>query len=190
MKTAMLLLLAFALSISSLAQEETGSRKGKFFLIPEIWFSFGSVTYIDIAPMVGYHVLDRLAIGLGPHYIYQSHKAHSSIPYAYKTHLYGFKGFARFSLITHAEEFLPIKLFSELFVHCEYEGLSLEEAYFVAPYTGAGRYIYQGILVGGGVSQRVGKYNSVSFTVLWDINQMTVSPYSNPIFRVGFNTYF
>jgi len=188
-KTALLLLLAAA-GVSIMAQEETGGRMGKFFLIPEIWLSFGSSTYIDISPMVGYHVLDRLVVGIGPHYIYQSYRMDPNMNYDNSTHSYGLKGFARFSLITHAEEFLPINLFSELFVHFEYEGLSLEESYYVPPYTGEGRYIYRGMLLGGGLSQRVGMYNSVSFTVLWDINQMTVSPYSNPVFRVGFNTYF
>ena len=189
-KTALLLLLlAFHLSLIA-QEEESNGRKGKFFLIPEIWLSFGSSTYIDLAPMVGYHVLDRLALGLGPHYIYQSYNSKSSTVNDYSTHSYGLKGFVRFSLITNAEDFLPINLFSELFVHFEYEGLSLEEAYYVPPYTGDGRYIYQGILLGGGLSQRVGMYNSVSFTVLWDLNQMTISPYSNPIFRIGFNTFF
>jgi hypothetical protein len=70
------------------------------------------------------------------------------------------------------------------------EGLSLEESYFVPPYSGEGRYIYQGILVGGGFSQRIGMYNSVSFTVLWNVNELSISPYSNPVFRVGFNTFF
>jgi len=172
-----------------MAQEETSGRKGKFFLIPELWLSFGSSTYIELAPMVGYHVMDRLSIGLGPHYIYQSQKASPGYP-AYQSHSYGLKGFARFSLITNAEEWLPIKLFSELFVHLEYEGLSLEKALYVPPYTDDGRYMYKGFLVGGGFSQRVGIYNSVTFTVLWDINETTVSPYSNPIFRIGFNTFF
>ena len=58
------------------------------------------------------------------------------------------------------------------------------------PYTDEGRFVYQGILLGGGLSQRVGMYNSVSFTILWDLKESTISPYSNPIFRVGFNTFF
>jgi hypothetical protein len=191
MKKAALLLLLFAITLSLVAQEEEeNSRKGKFFLIPEIWLSFGSSTYIDIAPMVGYHVLDRLALGLGPHYIYQSYNASPSVLYDYQTHSYGLKGFIRFSLITNAEEWLPIKLFSELFAHFEYEGLSLEKAYYVPPFTEEGRYMYHGILLGGGLSQRVGIHNSVTFTVLWDINELTISPYTNPVFRVGFNTYF
>lgn len=184
----LLLLLAFPFTVS--AQEESSGRKGKFFLIPEIWLSFGSSTYIDIAPMVGYHVLDRLAVGLGPHYIYQSQNVNTPVAYDLSTHSYGLKSFARFALITNAEEFLPVKLFSDLFVHAEYEWLSLEESYYVPPYTGEGRYIYKGILLGGGFSQRIGIYSSISFSVLWDVNSMTISPYSNPVFRVGFNTFF
>jgi len=33
-------------SLSLFAQEELPSRKGKIFLIPELWLSFGSRTYI------------------------------------------------------------------------------------------------------------------------------------------------
>jgi hypothetical protein len=183
----LLLLLAFHLSLS--AQEESNGRQGKFFLVPEIWISFGSTTYIDLAPMVGYHVLDRLAFGLGPHYIYMSQNISSPIPYDQSTHVYGLKGFGRFALITNAEEFLPINLFSDLFVQAEYEGLSLEESYFVPPYTGEGRYIYQGVLLGGGFTQRIGLYNSISFAVLWNVNELSISPYSNPVFRIGFNTF-
>ena len=190
MKKTVLLLLITALSFSLFAQENEDGRKGRFFLIPELWLSFGPSTYIDISPMVGYHVFDRLAVGLGPHYIFLSQKATAAYPYDYQTHSYGLKGFARFSLITHAEEFLPLNLFNELFVHLEYEGLSLEKAYYVPPFNEDGRFIYQGILVGGGISQRVGLYNSVSFTVLWNINESSTSPYSNPVFRVGFNTFF
>jgi len=190
MRRVMLLILIVAVSYSVTAQEESPGRKGKFFLIPEFWLSFGTMTYVEVSPMVGYHVLDRLVVGLGPHYMYQSQKATPPYPYSYQTHSFGLKGFARFSLITDAEEFLPIKLFSEIFVHVEYEGLSLEKKYYVPPYTESGRFIYRGMFLGGGFSQRIGVYNSVSFTILWDINESTISPYTNPILRVGFNTYF
>jgi len=187
-----LLLIIMALStLSSLAQEEAPSRKGKFFLIPELWLSFGSRTYIELGPLVGYHVNDRLSVGVGPHYIYSSQKATPSYPYAYETHTFGIKSFGRFSLITNAEQFLPIKLFNDLFVHVEYEALSMESAYAAPPGSSDGsRFLYHALLIGGGFNQRVGMYNSVSFTVLWDVNGTSSSPYSNPIFRVGFNTFF
>jgi hypothetical protein len=171
------------------SQEEPPDRKGKFFLVPEFWLSFGSTTYIEVVPMVGYHALERLVVGAGPHYIYQSVKVSPVNPYSYETHVFGLKGFVRFALITNAEQFLPVNLFSDLFVHLEYEGMSLEKNIYYQP-GDQGRFIYHCFLVGGGFNQRIGMYNSVSFMVLWDVNETTMSPYSNPVFRVGFNTYF
>lgn len=174
-----------------LAQPEMPDRTGKFFLVPELWLTFGTSTYIDIAPMLGYHINDRFSVGLGPHYIYQSQKATPYYPVSYHTHIFGLKGFARFALITNAEQFLPISLFHDLFAHVEYEGMSLEKAYFYAPaYPDDGRFIYQGLLVGGGISQRVGIFNTISIMALWNLNESSRSPYSNPLFRIGFNTYF
>jgi hypothetical protein len=186
-----IVLVAAALNLNGQVQPEEESRKGKFFLVPEFWLSFGSRTYVEVAPLVGYHVFDRLVVGLGPHYIFQSQKATSYYPFAYQTHVFGLKGFARFALITNAEKFLPINLFSDLFVHAEYEGMSLEKQYYYAPtYPEDGRFIYQAFLVGGGFNQRVGMYSAFSFMVLWNLNESSMSPYSNPVFRIGFNMYF
>jgi len=184
-------ILVFCCSIQTVAQGEMPDRKRKLFLVPELWLSFGTNTYIDVAPMLGYHLTDRISIGAGPHYLYQSQKATPNYPYSYKTHAYGIKGFARFALITNAEQFLPVKLFSDLFAHAEYEGISLEkEHYYTLTYRKEGRFIYHGFLVGGGFTQRIGMFNSISFMVLWNLNGSTNSPYSNPVFRIGFNAYF
>ena len=166
--------------------DEEEGRKGRFFLVPEFWLSFGYSTYIEIAPLLGYHVNDRLSLGLGPHYIYQSWK---TTP-AEDTHVFGLKGFARFGIITNAEEFLPVNLFSELFAHVEYEGMSLENGIYNSLPGDEERYLVHAFLVGGGLSQRVGMFNSISFMVLWNLNETGGSPYTNPVFRVGFNTYF
>ena len=190
MKRSLVFVFLVICTLSSFAQEEMPSRKGKFFLIPEIWLSFGSRTYIELGPLVGYHVNDRLVVGLGPHYIYQNQRASPAYPYAYESHAFGLKGFGRFSLITNGKEFLPIKLFDDLFVHVEYEAMSLENSYSLPGSADSDRFIYNSLLLGGGFNQRVGMYNSISFTVLWDINGTVYSPYSNPIFRVGFNTFF
>jgi len=186
-KTILILFLLGSVLVSAWAQEEAPDRKGKVFLTPEFWLSFGTSTYIELAPLVGYHVMDRLVVGLGPHYIYQSVKATPLYPYSYETHIFGLKGFARFALITNAEQFLPINLFNDLFIHAEHEGMSLEDDYMVAD---SKRDIYKLFLVGAGFNQRIGVYNSVSFMVLWDLNETSRSPYSNPVFRIGFNTYF
>jgi len=175
------------LSASSLsAQGEWPSRKGKFFLMPEFWLSLGPSTYIEVSPMVGYHVTDRLSVGVGPHYIYQRIKA---FPYNYETHVFGMRAFGRFALITNSEESILVNLFSDLFVHVEYEGMSLEKSIY--HYLGGeGRFLCHSVLVGGGINRRLGPYNSVSLMILWDINESMSSPYASPIFRMGFNSYF
>jgi len=193
MKQRLAFILLLLLSLQPLAKaqqerQEYPDRKGKFFLVPEFWLSFGSGTYIDIAPMVGYHVSDRFTVGLGPHYIFQSWK---STPYQRpgETHVFGMKGFLRFAILTHAEQYLPINLFSDLFVHAEYEGMSLDSQYY-GPVPENGRYLYNALLVGGGFNQRIGINSSVSFMVLWNVNESVSAPYSNPVFRIGFNIYF
>ena len=185
--SAILILLISASLLS--AQGEWPDRKGKLFLVPEFGLSFGSSTYIEISPMIGYHVMDRLTVGVGPHYIYQKQKVAPSYPVDFESHVFGMRAFGRFALITHAEEFIPLNLFSDLFVHVEYEGMSLEKDIYHYQ-GGEGRFLYHSILVGGGINQRLGPYNSVSLMMLWDINESTTSPYANPIFRIGFNTYF
>ncbi|RPI44367.1 MAG: hypothetical protein EHM46_02960 [Bacteroidetes bacterium] len=171
------------------AQE--ADRKGKLYLVPEFWLSLGDRTYIDLAPQMGYHFFDRFSAGTGPHYFFLSQRAVFYHPESFQTHGYGWKVFTKFALITHAEEFLPINLFSDLFVHAEYEALSLEKARFYAPtYPDEGRFIYHGFLVGGGIAQRVGIYNSISIMILWDLNESSRSPYTNPEFRFGFSLYF
>jgi len=186
-----LILISAGLATHLKAQQEMPDRKGKFYLVPELWLSVGTRSYIEIAPLIAYHLTHRFSAGLGPHYIFQSQKETPFFPYSYRTHLFGIKAFARFSLITNAEQFLPVNLFSELFLHAEYEAISLEKAHFYAPsYPDKGRFIYQGFLAGAGLSQRVGPLNSISFIVLWDLNESTRSPYSNPVLRFAFNIYF
>jgi len=174
----------------SLDPEENLNRKGKFYFVPEFWLSFGTSTYIEVAPLIAYHLTDRLSLGLGPHYIFQSQKANYIYSQPYSTHIYGGKIFSRYSIIRHAEDFLPVKIFNELFIHAEYEAISLE--YKVFGTTGdptSGRFVLNNYMVGGGFTQRVGMHNAITFMILWNLNESYYSPYSNPIFRIGFNAY-
>ena len=189
-KLLIIVLIVAGCSASLNGQPEMPDRKGKFYLVPEFWFSVGTRSYIEIAPQIAYHLTHRLSAGLGPHYIFQSQRETPFFPQSYRTHLFGGKAFARFSVITDAEQFLPVNLFSELFLHAEYEAISLEKAYFYAPtFPDEGRFIYHATLVGAGLSQRMGELNSISFLLLWDLNDPTRSPYSNPVLRFAVNIY-
>ena len=75
-----------------------------------------------------------------------------------------------------------------LFLHGEYEMLSLESQYFdlANPVPGERFYLHS-IMVGGGVYMPMGSRSGFLLTVLWNLNESYNSIYGNPIIRIGFN---
>ena len=187
-----------AFLVSSLAGQNTGrfavnddqGRMGKIYFIPEVSLWFGTITNIQAAPQLAYHITDRLSVGIGPHYIFYQTRSYTGIV-GPKTHVWGIKGFSRVSVIRDASEFLPFYLFDELFFHVEYERLSLDNTYFQHPsYPDDSRFWSDYIFVGPGISQRIGMYSSYSILLLWNLNHDYFSLYSNPTYRIGLNIYF
>jgi hypothetical protein len=166
------------------------SRTGMFYLVPEIGLWFGSYTNIEAAPQLGYHLTDRLSVGVGPHYsYYQNNNPYSQ--FNFSTHIWGIKSFSRFSVIRDAPEILPFYLFDELFVHFEYERTSLENQYFNAPnFPADGRFWTDYFYIGAGISQRAQGYTSYTVLLLWNLNDSFNSLYNNPNYRVGLSIYF
>jgi len=71
------------LAFSQIEEPVTNDKQEKEEKIPlsqiivcgaDIGLSFGSITYIKLAPVVGYRLTDRLTAGLGPIYIYYKNK--------------------------------------------------------------------------------------------------------------------
>lgn len=123
--------------------------------------NFGSITYIDVSPTVGYYLTDNILAAVGGTYIYFSDGV-------YSTNVYGGRLFG--------EGFLnevPILAHAELEVLNFFEG-SLRERINVV-----------NILVGGGLKQTLGDRSYLSLLVLWNINESEHSLYPNPIFRAG-----
>ncbi len=171
-------------------QEDESSRKGKFFLVPELGLQFGTLTNIEVAPQIGYHITDRLVIGSGVQYTYFKQNATPLTPQSFSTHMYGIKAFTRFYLIVNAEQYLPVNLFSDLFAHLEYETINAERRYFDAPgFQDEGRFWMNHLFVGGGITQRMGSFSSLTIMALWNLNEGIASPYNNPLIRVGINLY-
>lgn len=141
---------------------------------------FGTITNIEISPIAGYRFTPRLSLALGPKYQYYKEGIFIN------THIYGGRAFARYMLIKDLNNLVPLNLNAGLFFHTEYEGLSLEEKYFGSPGY-VGRFLLNSVLVGGGVSQPVGDRGALNFTVLWNINGTSNTPYTNPVIRIGFN---
>jgi hypothetical protein len=166
------------------------TRKGMYYLVPEAGLWFGTYTNIEVAPQLAYHLTDRWSVGAGPRYtFYQNNNPYSVINFS--THIWGLKAFSRLSIIREAPEILPFYLFDELFIHAEYERISLENQYFNAPsYPAEGRFWTDYFYIGAGISQRFSGYTSYSILFLWNLNDSMNSFYRNPTYRIGLSVYF
>jgi len=144
---------------------------------------FGTITNIEISPLVGYYITPKLAAGTGIRFEYFKDKGFYA---PYETTIYGGNIFSRYTIISNLGEGLNIGLNAGIFGQVEYEALSLEREYFEPPYTENGRFTLHSVLVGGGIIQPIGRRSAFMLSVLYNLNETARSPYSNPIVRVGF----
>lgn len=148
----------------------------------DIGLSFGSITYIKIAPVIGYRIGERLVPGLGPIYIYESYKF-----YGLRTSTYGGKGVLSFTIIKAQEDSRILGL-GDIVLHAENEVINIEPLYMDPNYgyrLGQRLWI-NNLLLGGGISQRLSDNFGVSIFLLWDVTNNVYSPYTNPILKFGF----
>lgn len=126
---------------------------------------FGTQTVIDLNPIVGYRINPKLSAGIGVKYQYYRYRDRT---YTYETNTYGGSVFARYNV------------YDGLFAYTEYELLNLE-----AYDTGRRMDVYSWF-VGGGYSQPIGARASMNIMILYNLSETRYTPYTNPIFRVGF----
>ncbi len=146
---------------------------------PSRWFAGGMLgggfsstdSYIQIAPIIGYEVTPEFQVGTRLNYIYQSYKDF----YGQKYNLNNYGG----SL------FLRYRFFKYLFAQTEYEILSVP----VYPYE-LNRRAVNSFFIGGGIIQSLGGSGFFTMTILYNLLDSEYSPYSNPLFRVGFGFGF
>lgn len=153
-------------------KENQSSNKftDKLFFGGNLGLQFGSQTYIEIAPIIGYKISERLSAGLGLKYIYYRIKDNYST-FSYSTNIYGGGPFARFTL------------FEGLFLHGEYEILNLEVPDL---YNNLRRENITSVFLGGGYRQMIGNRSSIDLLILYNVNENRNSPYPNPVIRIGF----
>ena len=135
--------------------------KSKIFTGGNIGLQFGSSTFVDFSPLIGYRFTDKIHGGFGITYRYFKDNY-----YNYTSDMYGGRVFARYYIIPN------------LFAHTEMERLNLE-------WSDRNRHNVNSIFVGGGYSQNMGGRLTANILVLWNINESVYSPYNNPIFRAG-----
>jgi hypothetical protein len=132
---------------------------------------FGTNTFVQVAPLIGYHITDELSAGLTAKYIYYSIND-PSINYNFHSNIYGGGFFTRYNIL------------EDVFLHAEYETLSREVPF--TPYENRRRLV-SGCFLGGGYRQWIGEYSSINLMLLYDVIEDQYSPYQNPIIRVGFD---
>ena len=150
----------------------------------------GTETSIEISPITGYRITPRWLAGIGGTYEYHRSVLKYYLPgqssltkEVFSTSIYGGSLFTEFTLLKN----FPSQGLS-IFAHAEYEGLSLEKQYFELPQPNdkTGRFLMSSALFGGGLRQYLGGRSSMYFLVLYNANQADLSPYSNPVIRIGF----
>jgi len=176
--------------LSQLQAQEPDDHKGDWYLLPEVGLQIGYANYLDVTTIAAYHISNRLSVGAGPHLclLYQATSVLN--PDSYMTFLYGARFISRLTLIRDGERYIPFGLVSELFLHGEYEALSLERAYFDYPlYPSEGRFWLHSLFGGAGITQKIGPNTSVYYMILWDFSGGISSVYTNPQYRIGLNIY-
>lgn len=129
---------------------------------------FGTITLIDVSPLVGVMATERLSFALGLSYQYYQEKYSG---YKYSTNIYGFRSYARYYF------------YQNFFGQAEYELLNFDA--YVDPFN-TERVNVHSFLVGAGYRQWISYKAFASFVVLWNLNESNLSPYRNPVIRIGF----
>lgn len=175
----MLLLVNFTLSDAQNVKKQAPSLRDRLFFGGYFGLQFGTYTNIDVAPIVGIWVLPRIAVAGGPNFTFYKD------PYG-QTTIYGGKVYTEIIFLQDLNNLLPVGIHMGLFLHGEWEGLSLESAYFKPAPNDTGRFMVNSFLAGGGIRQPLGMKSAMNITFLWALNDTGYNIYGNPEIRISF----
>ncbi len=186
MRKSLLVAACLLWSFTASAQEQVISQsQGRPKFAERLFFGgsfglqFGTITNIEVSPVVGVWLLPRVAVAAGPSFQYYKD------PYG-RTAIYGGRTFLQFTLIQDLNNIIPIGLNAGIFVQGEYQGLSLERGFFSNLPEEKGRFYYDSFLAGAGISQPTGRRSSMNVAVLWSITENEYGIYDKPEIRIEF----
>ena len=108
------------------SREEPPPLRERLFYGGSFGLQFGTITDIQVSPVIGLWVLPRVAIAVGPDYQY------FKSPFG-KTNIYGGKGYLQFVVFQDISSIIPLGSHTGIFFHIEDELLSLESAFWKYP---------------------------------------------------------
>lgn len=175
MKKALLIFLLSLLQIHFLfaqreVQEGEKSFKERIYFGGNFNLQFGNVTFIDVSPLAGFMINNKLSVGSGITYQYLSYRVLN-----YNTNIYGGRVFARHNI---GQQF---------FAHTEVEALNVEYPRIGLNDRQWVRDWVPGVFAGGGLFQSFGRRGGVNIMALYNFTySRTKSPYASPwVIRAG-----
>jgi hypothetical protein len=139
----------------------------------ELSMFFGTTSYINISPFIGYRLNPDITMGIGPSYQYWSQRFAAGPNGVYRTNIYGGRAFIRH------------ELGPKFFMHAEYEILNLQD-YIVG--RGLGRVNVEMAGAGVGYKSAIDDFSYYYVMALFDFIQdpRSIYPLSPIVFKVGF----
>ena len=186
MKKNLIMIACLLIAVSTVAQdygtreiEDNPPVRQRLFFGGSFGLQFGTVTNIEVSPLVGFWLLPRVAIGAGPSFQYYKD------PFG-RTTIYGGRAMLQLKLVQDLNNIIPLGLNTGIFVTGEYEALSLEKSFFITPPGSEGRLYYGSFLAGAGLSQPTGKRSSMNVTFLWSLTGNEYGIHDTPEIRIEF----
>lgn len=143
---------------------------------------FGTLTLIDLSPVVGYRVTERLETGIGLSYKYYKFKDYW---YDYNTN----RSYDLKSNIFGGSVYLRYHVLKNVFAHVEFEQLQYRYTQYYNTSTGLVREKetanISSMFIGGGYKQPISQNSYFFIMALWNLTEDSMSPYSNPVLRMG-----
>lgn len=161
-------------------REEPPPLKERLFVGGNFGLQFGTITDIQVSPVIGLWVLPRLAVAAGPDFRFYKF-------YDERTTIYGGKAYLQFLIIQNLNSVIPVGLNTGIFLHLEDEVMSLESSFWKDPPYTSNRFVINNVLAGGGISQQIGRRSSMNIMVLWALTDQVYEIYGTPEIRVSFN---
>lgn len=160
-------------------KEEAPPIRERLFFGGSFGLQFGTITDIQVSPVIGFWFLPRLALAVGPDYRYYNDKVS-------KTYIYGAKAYMEFIVLRNINSVIPIGSNTNIIFHLEDEALSLQSEFWKLPPYASERFYINTVLIGGGISQQLGRRSSINFLALWAVNESIYNVYGNPEIRIVF----
>ncbi len=168
-----LLILVFTISVNTISaqyyesqKKKTTSNRDKIFFGGGLGLQFGTLTIIDIKPLIGYKVTDRFHLGLELTYSYIKNNTNQ-----FETDIYGASVFAKYYI------------YEGFFAQTQIEALNVE---VLDVNNNISRMWLDNYYIGAGYLQKFGGRGGMYIMALWNLNQSEYSLYSNPLISIGF----